>query len=200
MTQEHALHPAREHRWITTYSGERINSLAVRPDQINKADMVRGLAMQTRYLGQIRDFYSIAEHSVLVARLAAYYQQPIEVQRAALLHDGHEYLTGDFPSPFKYDVPGLRSWEGNVERVFRQAMGLPSNDSHVWDLVKTYDLIALHYEAAHLMEQDSGWVRDDMVLQVPHRPDFEIKCYDWRSAATIFSRMASRLGLEGFDL
>ncbi len=197
MTQEHALHPAREHRYITTFSGQRVKSTAVHPSQINRSDMLRGLAMQVRYLGQIRDFYSIAEHSVLVSRIAEAYNEPTDVLRAALLHDGHEYLTGDFPSPYKYDVDGLRPWERSIEGVFREAMGLPPNEHPVWTSVKRYDLIALHFEARNLMIQDPGWIDDTMVALAPQWAS--IGCYDWRKAASIFRSRAYQLGLDGFQ-
>lgn len=198
MTQEHSAHPAREHRWITTFSGHRVASLAVRPEQIDKADMLRGLAMQTRYMGQIRDFYSIAEHSVLVSRLAEYHGEQIPVIRAALLHDGHEYLTGDFPSPYKYDVPGLREWERAIEVQFRAAMNLPGNDDPVWAAVKHYDLMALHFEARNLMVKDPGWIDQGYLAKVPHWT--RIACYDWRMAASIFRSRALQLDMHGFSV
>ena len=194
MTQEHSLHPAREHRWITTYSGKRIKSTSVRPEQINMQDMVRGIAMQVRYLGQIKDFYSIAEHSVLVSRLAEFHGESTEVLRAALMHDGHEYLTGDFPSPYKYDVDGLREWERAIEAPFREAAGLPPNDDPIWTAVKRYDLIALHFEARNLMVQDPGWIDLGMAAQAPSWAS--IGCYDWRRAASLFRSRALQLGIE----
>lgn len=197
MTQEHSAHPARHHRWITTFSGRRVPSLAVKPEDINRQDMLRGLAMQVRYLGQIKDFYSIAEHSVLVSRIAEHYNEPLSVLRAALLHDGHEYLTGDFPSPYKYDVPGLRDWERNIEEVFRFALALPANSDPTWDRVKEYDLIALHFESRNLMAQDPGWIDSKLVAQAPVWAT--IGCYDWRRAASIFRSRALQLGLEGFQ-
>lgn len=196
MTQEHTQHPAREHRYITTYSGARVNSLLVKPEQINRQDLTRGLAMQTRYLGQIRGFYSIAEHSVLVSRLAEHYDFSQEVQIMGLLHDGHEYLTGDFPSPFKYDVPGLRDWERQIEAVFRESFGLPGYNDLRWESIKRYDLVALHFEAHSLMGQDPGWINEELVKLAP--PWARICCHDWRAAAQLFRSRALQLGLKGF--
>jgi len=196
MTQEHSAHPAREHRWITTFSGERVKSTAVHVSQINKADMVRGLAMQVRYLGQIRDFYSIAEHSVLVSHIAEGLGAPLADQRAALLHDGHEYLTGDFPSPFKYDVEGLRDWERRIEATFREAMGLPHYEHSMWYSIKRYDLMALHFEANNLMDSECGWIDYAFVNAVPRH--LKIKCLSWRQAQNQFRIRARELGLGGF--
>lgn len=184
MTQEHALHPAREHSWITTFSGERIKSTAVRSGQISFDDMVRGLAMQVRYLGQIREFYSIAEHSILVSRIAEADGADSETIRAALFHDGHEYITGDFPSPYKHDVEGLRSWEAAIEMEFRRAFSLPPNHDPIWERVKRYDLIALHLEAINLMQQDPGWIDSDLVAKAPK--ELRIVGMDWRQASQAF--------------
>jgi hypothetical protein len=196
MTQEHEQHPAKSHRDITTFSGERVNSLQVRERQINQEDEVRGLSMQTRYLGQIRDFYSIAEHSVLVSRISEHFGDDTPTVCASLEHDGHEYLTGDFPSPFKHDVPGLRTWEGSIEAVFRKARGLPPNDDPVWTKVKRYDLMALHFEASQLMNEPADWIDWEMVREVPDWA--KIRCFDWRQAASIFRSRARQLGLKGF--
>ncbi len=196
MTQEHYQHPAREHRWITTYGGHRIDSRNVHPQQISKPDILRGICMQVRYLGQIKDFYSIAEHSVLVSNIARLKGDSILVQQCALLHDGHEYITGDFPSPYKYDVPGLREWEGQIEAVFRDALHLPPNNDPIWQKVKLYDLLALHFEAHHLMVQDSGWIDPVKVMQVPD--ELTIDCLGWRTARDRFRVRALELGLEGF--
>lgn len=197
MTQEHAQHPAKCHRWITTFSGQRINSLDVKLEQINVHDMVRGLAMQTRYLGQIKDFYSIAEHSVLVSNISELMDDDLPTQRCALLHDGHEYITGDFPSPFKYDVPGLREWEGEIEARFRAALNLPYQGDPVWQKIKLYDLLALHFEADFLMEQNAGWVELEKVQQV-QRLGLKIRCFDAWQARSIFKVRARDLGISGF--
>jgi len=197
MTQEHSQHPAKCHRWITTYSGQRVNSLHVITNQIRVGDMVRGISMQTRYLGQIRDFYSIAEHSVLVSRISELMDDDPLTQRAALLHDGHEYLTGDFPSPFKYDVPGLREWEGEIEKVFRCALNLPAQSDPIWQKIKLYDLLALHFEADNLMECDAGWIERDKVDQVK-RLGLTIQCLPWREAAKAFWGRAHEVFLRAF--
>lgn len=194
MTQEHLKHPARHHQYITSFSGHKISSLGVRPDQINRDDCLRGTAMQTRYLGQIIDFYSIAEHEVVVSLIAEHHGESTPVLQACLEHDGHEYITGDFPSPYKNDVSGLRAWEGQIEAVYREAMGLPPNKDPIWETVKLYDLIALHFEAKVLMARPPAWYDEELASQAPSW--LRINCYDWRKAMSAYRTRALQIGLR----
>jgi hypothetical protein len=59
-------------------------------------DIARSLSMQCRYLGHVKKFYSVAEHSVRVSRLC----DPKDAL-AGLLHDAAEAYLGDVPAPYK---------------------------------------------------------------------------------------------------
>ena len=164
MTQEHRDHPAESHRYITTHSLKRISSLDVKTSDIDLEDMVRGLAMTVRFRGQLKDFYSVLEHQLLVAKLARSEGASLEIQRACMLHDGHEYLTGDFPSPYKHDVPVMRLWEGKIERTFREALNLPNEKNYaVWEVVKFYDMMSLHLEAYEGLSAPPDWLDPELV-------------------------------------
>lgn len=59
-------------------------------------DVARALAYQPRWCGASRQFYSVAEHSVMVSRLV-----PEALAYDALWHDSIEFIQGDWPSPLK---------------------------------------------------------------------------------------------------
>jgi len=97
----------------TTASGRRISLVAPRPEDIDWRDVAAGLGRQTRFNGQTQVmFFAVAEHSIrgaavarrpdlwspwLAARLAG---ADIDLlARAFILHDGHEYVLGDFTTP-----------------------------------------------------------------------------------------------------
>ena len=77
-------------------SGIKINLLAPTPEMFNITDIACGLAKVCRFGGQINRFYSVAQHSVLVARLA-----PKHLKKVAMLHDASEAYLGDVIKPLK---------------------------------------------------------------------------------------------------
>ncbi len=69
-----------------------LESLSV--DDICIEDIAHSLARQIRFNGHTDQPYTVAQHSVICGLKA-----PVEHSLAALLHDAHEYIIGDIPSP-----------------------------------------------------------------------------------------------------
>lgn len=82
--------------WIQTNSALKLHVLNPRAEEIYITDIARGLANTCRWAAQTTEFYSVAQHSVLLS-LAV----PSDLKLAALLHDAHEAYLGDLPSPLK---------------------------------------------------------------------------------------------------
>jgi hypothetical protein len=82
--------------WIETFSGVAFDPFNPRPEQIRIEDVARGLSHSCRFSGQTSDYYSVAEHSVLVSRLV-----PPEDALWALLHDASEAYLCDIATPVK---------------------------------------------------------------------------------------------------
>lgn len=111
--------------WIQTFTGKQFYILDPQPDDIEILDIAHSLSMTCRYNGHCLRFYSVAEHSVL---LASYTQHVLQrgtrdVMRA-LLHDACEAYVGDLPKPIKRSMPGIEERENAVERVIMQKFGL----------------------------------------------------------------------------
>ena len=53
--------------WIQTYTGRAFDLLDPRPEQIDPLDIAHALSQICRFTGHVREFYSVAQHSVLVA-------------------------------------------------------------------------------------------------------------------------------------
>ena len=98
---------------ILTRSGQMIDLTAPRPEQIRLGDIAHALSEQRRFAGHCPLCPTIAEHSVVVERIAAALMpdmlgEPPErratdlaVRRAALMHDAAEYLVGDVTGAVK---------------------------------------------------------------------------------------------------
>jgi hypothetical protein len=110
--------------WMQTYTGRRFWPLDPRPEDIDIVDIAHALAMTCRYGGHCKQFYSVAQHSVLVAGKA-----PAHLALRALLHDAPEALTGfgDVIRPMKKHVDaGFIEWVENiVERAICARFDLP---------------------------------------------------------------------------
>lgn len=72
----------RNERYLSTYTGKHLHLLAPDAAQIDIQDIAHGLAHQCCFNGQTHHFYSVAQHSLMVANLV-----PPRHRLAALLHD-----------------------------------------------------------------------------------------------------------------
>lgn len=112
--------------WFQTYTGERFFFKHPEPAAINITDIAHALSMVCRYGGHTRRFYSVAEHSWLIAHYAWKVQgRPLHEIRHALLHDAAEAYTGDIKRPIKNAVPIIRDAVKVVEKVVATALGVP---------------------------------------------------------------------------
>jgi len=98
-TQQHQpLHPIHNSKegTITTISGKKIDFNNLDPNNIDIMDIAHALGKICRFGGHVNRFYSVAQHSVIVAHLV-----PENCKKAALLHDASEAYLGDVVKPLK---------------------------------------------------------------------------------------------------
>lgn len=82
--------------WTASNSGIKIDLINPTPDMFNIEDIANALSKLCRFNGQLKSFYSVAQHSVHVSQLV-----PDRLKLAALLHDASEAYICDIPTPFK---------------------------------------------------------------------------------------------------
>ena len=129
--------------WMQTATGLAFWPMDPRPAEIKIEDIAHALSNLCRYAGHCREFYSVAQHSVLVARAL-----PVELRPWGLLHDASEAYLVDVPRPVKPFLAGYKEAEEAVERAVAEAFGL------VWPMpaeVKRVDNAILADEAAQIM-------------------------------------------------
>ncbi len=139
--------------WIVTADGNELSLRKLRAEHITIEAIAHALAQINRFNGHAKRPYSVAEHSLLVAEIAA--REPHldeQGQLAALMHDAHEAFCGDLPTPMKAEIPGWSSWEASWKYSVREAFGLPLSGA-IWEQVHRADLIALATERRDLMPQ-----------------------------------------------
>jgi hypothetical protein len=106
--------------WIQTFGGRQFFPLAPRPADLDIADVAHSLALQCRFNGHCRVFYSVAEHSVRVSRAV-----PREHALWGLLHDATEAYVSDLPRPLKGTAPAFRAAEDRLMEIIAARYGLP---------------------------------------------------------------------------
>lgn len=128
---------------IQTFSGIYFNLLNPCPEDVRIDDIAHALANLCRFGGHTRRFYSVAQHSLLVAELV-----PPGLAFQALLHDAAEAYCGDMVSPLKMCVPGYVTIQKRIEAAIAERFNIPAE---LPDEIKRADLVALATERRDLM-------------------------------------------------
>lgn len=129
--------------WMQTFTGRAFWPLDPRPDEVHLSDIAHSLALQCRYAGHCRSFFSVAQHSVLVSHFL-----PEELRLWGLLHDASEAYLVDLPRPVKRSIPDYGAAEELVMKAIATRFGL------VWPMpaaVKDVDNRILIDESEALM-------------------------------------------------
>lgn len=155
----------KSHAYITTYTGERFRYANPGPFKIE--DIAHSLSMTARFRGHSKGFYSVAQHSVHVAKLMEHDGfTPFECL-CGLLHDAHEAYIGDIPTPLKWACPEITALEQGIADAMRRAL-LGAYDPDLFaNKIKHYDDLVLHAEAAVLFRPIPEWVNSAALAEYP---------------------------------
>lgn len=129
-----------------TATGRTIDLLNPTLQQISIDDIGHALSNLCRFGGHTYPFYSVAQHSCLVAALA-----PPPLKLAALLHDASEAYLGDVIKPLKSLLGATyTTLEDEFMQVIGDKFGIPQSD---FAAVLEYDLRALEIEDEALRQR-----------------------------------------------
>ncbi len=161
---------------ITTSKGKRFQITYPRVEDIDPDDVAIGLANASRWGGQTRTRYSVAQHSLVVARIvqtelegitgATAFTQGgglsvgrklvLRAVRLALVHDASEAYTGDLAKPLKNECPDFRQIEDRLQLVIEERFRLqPTEQERA--IVKHADRVALVAEGRMLFDGIPEW-------------------------------------------
>ena len=149
--------------YIETFSGKKIDFFEPRADQIDINDIARGLSRLPRFAGQTSEFYSVASHSLNVARIL-----PDKHKLQGLMHDAAEAFVGDLPTPFKRNIPAFGELEHRIWVAICERFGIAVE---LDPLVKRADSTMLVSERDILKPAVSDWgpYEDNLRVEVGYR-------------------------------
>jgi uncharacterized protein len=154
---------------IDTASGERLDLDNPRPDDIRIRDVAGGLSKVCRFGAQPLEYYSVAQHALLVQKLVVEAGYPT-LALAALHHDSHEAYVCDIPTPLKNKLSAVNdAYEAVCEELdlaIGKAFGIewPEHGSQEQRIIKHADRQALLMEATRLLPDGGEALRRDKGL------------------------------------
>ena len=170
--------------WFITHSGRDFDFADLSVGMIHWPDVATALAKVCRFGGHCKGFYSVAQHSVLVADILAMETDDPVIRLHGLLHDAHEAYTGDLIRPMKQligqDV--VKQIEHSVDRVIYEKAGIDPPDDELRATIKRADLIALATETQSLVDMTTDnkpWI----CLQGVEPLDRKVFTLEWEAAA-----------------
>lgn len=132
---------------ILTASGNYFNFIDTTDNAVLVTDIAHALSHVCRFAGHTREFYSVAQHSVLASRIV-----PPEHALAALFHDATEAYIGDVTRPLKQLLADYKAIEARLHADIFVKLGL---QAELPPSVKQADLILLATEMRDLMPKHS---------------------------------------------
>jgi 5'-deoxynucleotidase YfbR-like HD superfamily hydrolase len=149
--------------YITTFTGIDFNPLKFTEDDFDIEDIAHALSMNCRWSGHCSAFYSVAQHSVYVARFMQ------RNQMLGLLHDGSEAYGSDMPTPFKNILPDFRKLEDNIQaKIYKKFLGrIPTEEEHRY--LKIYDKLLLDFEGTTFIKHWGAPIDVSIIRQVDEK-------------------------------
>lgn len=129
MVYEEILDPTKGN--IKTYRGHYFNFINPNPEQIDIIDIANSLSKECHFGNQLKNFYSVAQHSLWVCDIA-----PDDLKIIALLHDASEAYTGDIVKPLKLLIPRFKEIEDTITKAIFKKFGADYSRLHE---IKPYD-------------------------------------------------------------
>lgn len=173
-------------KWIHTQYGRfYIDAPEFVPEAIGHS-----LAMLVRYNGHTSKFYSVAEHSLLVAGLM--HELGLGDPFEGLMHDAAEAYFRDIAAPWKQLVPDSVALEDRLDGQIREHFKLPAEKTQGCNRA---DKLALFIEAYYLMPDHGSDYTD--ILGV--RPEALRLVNDKWKVHGFDPVLAKRLWLKGFE-
>ena len=169
---------------LQTYTGRVVNPIRMQPEMIDLVDVAHALSQLCRFTGHTREFYSVAQHSVIVSTYC-------EDEAWGLMHDASEAYLCDISRPVKSQMPIYQQIEKELQYVVAERFGL---SPEIPQQVKDVDDRVMVTERRDLMAAAPlKWTPE---LEALRPYGFGIHPLPPRAARTLFLKRAHALGIK----
>jgi hypothetical protein len=188
---------------IYTWGGTIFNFESPTPEMVSIEDIAKSLSCICRYTGHCNGFYSVAQHSVLMANLSEFEGYGTTLQR--LLHDSAEAYIGDIHRPLKdrlwYDeghgkdghrrryIKRIRTIERRVQKVIGETLDVDLSDLSA---VKPADNIMMATEVRDLLPPNARELFETH-LEGWKPIDYPIEPWSWQASYELFINVYNEL-------
>lgn len=171
---------------MTQYDGymQTFSGIKFYPDKIKKSDIllddiIHALSNTCRYSGHSKEFYSVAEHCIVMAELFP------EHTKLALFHDAAEAYMGDLPRPIKILIPDYKKRELDLLIIILEMVDISLTQSNI-DLIERMDTYMLSHERRSpkiMQNRKLSWGKSiDIINDAP----YDFACYSPKVVENIF--------------
>lgn len=192
--------------WMQSFTGKMIFPADPRPEDYCIEDMAHSLSLQCRFNGMCRVHYSVAQHSVMVSKVARRLARERGYDRltqclyaiGGFKHDGQESHCQDVVRPLKVLLLDYPTLEEKSARAMAAYFKIPY-DLLSHDIIKIADDVALRTEQRDLFgPPPAPWTFRPDSFALPGK----IRPLTWRRAEKVFlahyhelREEAARLGI-----
>ena len=155
--------------WIQTMKGTRFDLLEPDPAMLDIEEIAHALSLLCRFTGHVRQFMSVAQHSVMVARIIERLDDGVHLNSQlaydGLMHDATEAYVGDVARPLKRLLPDYKRIEDGIAGAIAQRFSVTNP---LPELVKVADNVSLLWERRDLMAlPPESWSEESVIALVP---------------------------------
>lgn len=149
---------------ICTYTGQFVDVVNIKPEDIHPLDIAFGLARECRFGNHTRKFWSVAEHSIwCMQKGEELFPEDFALHFRLLMHDAHEAYMGDLCTPMVNSIdklyPGVKDAINTVKKIIQRnvntrfGIGLCPLEC---EKVREIDRLALEWEWVNKVNSWSG--------------------------------------------
>jgi len=175
--------PGERGHFMRTFTGRKFWPMDPKAEDMSIVDVAHHLAMQVRFNGATKDFYSVAEHCVIGSYLV-----PDEYAFEFLMHDAPEAWLGDMIRPIKnHTLCGdqYKLIELGVDSVVRAKWGMAEEPP---SCVKRMDsaLCAMEIDQVYGAPVDYVLRGEGLDFSMLKGAGYKLHFWDWRTAEIQF--------------